>query len=326
MRQKRRFARLGWILMLVILSVNLSGCIQNPFQIRNSYDSYYEQQEKAETEELKGMAEDLAVIDAGSENTPGFQSNDYADLLINDDTREVLKSYRCFERVYPASVTKIMTALLVMENGDLDDEVTLEHDIDLNEDGAVASTLSKGDTVSVNDLFHGLLVKSANDCAVILAEYIAGTEEKFVDMMNERARELGATHTHFANSHGLHDDNHYTTAYDLYLIFKEVVKHDAFLETAALKDYTMTYVTADGREVSEYMQSTDEFLLNNYPVPEGVTLYGGKTGTTSMAKACLILLTENDEGERFFSVVMGAETHDDLYKFMTKLLENIVNN
>ena len=140
MRQKRRFARLGWILMLVILSVNLSGCIQNPFQITNSYDSYYEQQEKAETEELKGMAEDLAVIDAGSENTPGFQSNDYADLLINDDTREVLKSYRCFERVYPASVTKIMTALLVMENGDLDDEVTLEHDIDLNEDGAVAST------------------------------------------------------------------------------------------------------------------------------------------------------------------------------------------
>lgn len=326
MRQKRRFARLGWILMLVILAVSVSGCIQNPFQITNSYESYYAKEEEAETDNLEGMAADLAVLDAESQNTPGYQSSNYAELLINDSTNEVMKSYRCFERVYPASVTKIMTALLVLENGNLDDEITLDHDIELNEDGAVATTLSKGDTLTVNEAFHGLVVKSANDCAVILAEYIAGSEEKFVEMMNERARELGATHTHFANSHGLHDDNHYTTAYDLYLIFKEVVKHDAYLETASKKDYTMTYVTADDREVGEYMQSTDEFLLNTYSVPNGVTLLGGKTGTTSMAKSCLILLTENEAGERFFSVVMGAATHEDLYNSMTKLLENIVNN
>lgn len=326
MRQKRTCIRIAWMLILIMLSVSITGCIQNPFKITESYDSYYEKQEKNETQDLQGMAKDLAVLSADDQNTPGYQSSDYADLLINDSTNEVIKSYRCFERVYPASVTKIMTALIVLENGNLDDEVTLDHDIDLGEDGAVASTLSKGDTVSVDDLFHGLLVKSANDCAVILAEYIAGSEEAFVDMMNERAKELGATHTHFANSHGLHNDNHYTTAYDLYLIFKEVVKYDTFLDTASLKDYTMTYVTADGREVSEYMQSTDEFLLNTYPVPDGVTLYGGKTGTTSMAKSCLILMTENEAGERFFSVVMGAETHEDLYSSMTELLENIVND
>lgn len=326
MRQKRTCIRIAWMLILIMLSVSITGCIQNPFKITESYDSYYEKQEKNETQDLQGMAKDLAVLSADEQNTPGYKSSDYADLLINDSTNEVIKSYRCFERVYPASVTKIMTALIVLENGNLDDEVTLDHDIDLGEDGAVASTLSKGDTVSVDDLFHGLLVKSANDCAVILAEYIAGSEEAFVDMMNERAKELGATHTHFANSHGLHNDNHYTTAYDLYLIFKEVVKYDTFLDTASLKDYTMTYVTADGREVSEYMQSTDEFLLNTYPVPDGVTLYGGKTGTTSMAKSCLILMTENEAGERFFSVVMGAETHEDLYSSMTELLENIVND
>ena len=326
MRQKRIFARLGWILMLAILCVNLSGCIQNPFQITNSYESYYSSQEEKETEGLEGRAADLAVLDADHENTAGYQSNDYADLLINDSTNEVMKSYRCFERVYPASITKIMTALLVLENGNLDDEITLDHDIELNEDGAVVTTLSKGDTVTVNEAFHGLLVKSANDCAVILAEYIAGSAEKFVDMMNERAKELGATHTHFANPHGLHEDDHYTTAYDLYLIFKEVVKYDTFLDTASLKDYTMTYETADGREVGEYMQSTDQYLLNAYSVPDGVTLYGGKTGTTSMARSCLILMSENEAGERFFSVVMGAETHEDLYKSMTELLENIVNN
>lgn len=74
------------------------------------------------------------------------------------------------------------------------------------------------------------------------------------------------------------------------------------------------------------MQSTDQYLLNAYSVPDGVTLYGGKTGTTSMARSCLILMSENEAGERFFSVVMGAETHEDLYKSMTELLENIVNN
>lgn len=326
MKHKKIFARVGWILMLVIFCVTVSGCAQNPFEITDSYESYYAKQEKKETEDLEGMAADLAVLSAEEENTSGYQSSDYADLLINDSTNEVLKSYRCFERVYPASITKIMTALLVLENGNLDDVITLDHDIVLSEDGAVVSTLSKGDTVTVDDVFHGLLVKSANDCAVILAEYIAGSEEKFVDMMNERAKELGATHTHFANPHGLHEDNHYTTAYDLYLIFKEVVKYDTFIDTVSQKDYTMTYTTADGREVSEYMQSTDEYLLNTYAVPDGVTLYGGKTGTTSMAKSCLILMTENEAGETFFSVVMGAETHEDLYKSMTELLENIVNN
>ena len=84
MRQKRIFARLGWILMLAILCVNLSGCIQNPFQITNSYESYYSSQEEKETEGLEGMAADLAVLDADHENTAGYQSNDYADLLIND--------------------------------------------------------------------------------------------------------------------------------------------------------------------------------------------------------------------------------------------------
>ena len=326
MRRFSFFAPMGWILLLVMISTQLSGCVQHSSAEDDSYASYYARQEEEEQQELKGMADDLAVLGREDENTPGYQSDDYADLLINDSTNEVLRSYRCFEKNYPASLTKVMTALLVLEHGNLDDEITLEHDIVLTEDGAVVSTLSKGDTVSVDDVFHGLLIKSANDCAVILAEYIAGSEEAFVDMMNQRAVELGATHTHFANPHGLHEEDHYTTAYDLYLIFKEAVQYDTFVDVVSTKDYTMTYTTADGREVSEYMQSTNHYLLNEYPVPDGVTMFGGKTGTTSMARSCLMLMTENDEGERFFSVVMGAETQEDLYNSMTELLENIVNN
>jgi D-alanyl-D-alanine carboxypeptidase (penicillin-binding protein 5/6) len=170
-----------------------------------------------------------------------------------------------------------------------------------------------------------MLIKSANDCAVILAEYIAGSEEKFADMMNAKARELGATHTHFVNPHGLHDDEHYTTAYDMYLIFKAAVEYDKFVNTISMKTYHMTYENSQGQTVGEYVQTTNHYLLNDYPLPEGVTMYGGKTGTTSIARSCLVLLTENEGGDRFFSVVLGAESQDAVYQSMTRLLEKTLN-
>lgn len=314
----------AWLMVFLMLT-GIAGCTNNPLETKETYASYYQQKKQQEQQELKGMAENLAVIGREEQDSPGYFSEDYADLLINDTTDEVVQSYHCFEKVYPASITKIMTALLVLEHGNFDDKITLQRDTVLTEDGAVVSTLSKGDTVSVDDLFHTLLIKSANDCAVILAEYIAGSEEAFVDMMNQKAKELGATHTHFVNPHGLHDENHYTTAYDLYLIFKEVVKYDAFVNAVSMKDYTMTYVTSGGREVSEYMQSTNHYLLNEYPVPEGVTMYGGKTGTTSIARSCLMVMTENEQGDRFFSVVLGAEGQDKLYSSMTQLLEKVAS-
>ncbi len=323
MRRKLCTICLSVILLFSLLGT--AGCSGNPFQFTDEYDTYYESRQEEEVQELTGMADGLAVLDADSQDSAGYESDDTADLLINDTTGEVITSRQCFARVYPASVTKIMTALLVLEEGNLNDTVTLEQDVTLSEEGAVVSTLSKGDTLTVDALFHGLLIKSANDCAVILAEYIAGSEEAFVDRMNQRALELGATHTHFVNSNGLHDKDHYTTAYDLYLIFREVVQYDAFVEAIGLKDYTMNYTTADGTRTGEYMQTTNEYLLKEYPIPEGVTMYGGKTGTTSAAGSCLILMTENEEGERFFSVVMGAETKEDLYDSMSRLLEQTGN-
>lgn len=316
---------LSTVSVLVLIVVLCSGCIGNPFQITDSFDSYYTRNREETDYGLKGMATNLAVLSAEESTDPNYQSKDYADLLINDSTNEVMESYHCFDKIYPASITKVMTALLTLEHGNLDDEITLKHDINLTENGAVISTLTKGDTVTVGQIFHTMLIKSANDCAVMLAEYVAGSEAKFVDMMNAKAKELGATHTHFVNPNGLHDNNHYTTAYDLYLIFKEAVKYDAFVDTVSSKDYTMTYTTPKKTQINEYMQSTNYYLLNEFPVPEGVVMYGGKTGTTSMAKSCLILMTKNKKGERFFSVVLGAETKEALYSSMTQLLEKTVN-
>ena len=320
--KKRILATVSVLALTVVLC---SGCSGNPFQISDSFDSYYTKNKEDTGSDLRGMAANLAVLSEEESTDPDYQSKDYADLLINDSAGEVLESYHCFDKVYPASITKVMTALLTLEHGNLDDEITLKHDINLTENGAVISTLTKGDTVTVGQVFHTMMIKSANDCAVILAEYVAGSEAKFVDMMNAKAKELGATHTHFVNPNGLHDNDHYTTAYDLYLIFREAVKYDTFVDTVSSKDYTMTYTTPKKTQINEYMQSTNYYLLNEFPVPEGVIMYGGKTGTTSMAKSCLILMTKNKKGERFFSVVLGAETKDDLYSSMTQLLEKTVN-
>ena len=319
---KRRL-RNSTVALVIILTLLLSGCTGSPFGVKDSYEEYYSENMKKETVKNSGMAEDLAVLSAEEGTDPAYDANDLAALLINDNTKTVLESYHCFDKVYPASITKVMTALIVMEKGNMDDEIPLSHDIPISDPEAVISTLSAGDTVTVGQVFHTMLIKSANDCSVILAEYIAGSEEDFVEMMNERAKELGATHTHFANTNGLHVSDHYTTAYDLYLIFKEAVKHDEFVDVISTRNYTMTYTNANGVKVNEYVQSTNHYLTSENPVPNGVTMYGGKSGTTSMAGSCLILLTESEKGERYFSIVMGSKSKDELYDSMTKLLEMI---
>lgn len=322
----KKMIRHGLLALTLALTVFCSGCgSAGLFSLEDPYGDYYSKEKKDDSSDLEGMAGNLAVIASGDQTDPDYHSKDYADLLINDSKNEVVTSYRCFEKIYPASTTKIMTALLTLEHGNFDDQITLDHNIVMTEDGAVISTLSKGDTVSVDEVFHTMLIKSANDCAVILAEYLAGSTEKFADMMNEKALELGATHTHFVNPNGLHDDDHYTTAYDMYLIFKAACQYEKFINTVSMKTYQMTYQNASGQSVGEYMQSTNHYLLNEYPVPEGVVMYGGKTGTTSVARSCLVLMTENEDGDRFFSIVFGAKTQLDLYQSMTNLLEKTVN-
>jgi D-alanyl-D-alanine carboxypeptidase (penicillin-binding protein 5/6) len=309
------------LLSMLLLALTVLGGCQKQETSLPSYKDHYEEVKSGYTVEgCDGMAEDLAVVSLTDATDPAFSYNVKAAFTANEDTKEVLLSYHAFDKVYPASITKVMTALLTLENGNFEDEVTLTHDITFDEGNVVRSTLKKGDTVTVEGLFNALLVASDNDCAVILAEYLAGSVEKFTEMMNERAKELGATHTHFANANGLHDANHYTTPYDLYLIFREAATHDRFLNTVGQKDYTLEYTSEQGYTIEEYMSSTNAYFHNTYPIPTGITVVGGKTGTTSIAKSCLILMTKNQEGQTMISVVLGAETKDVLYQTMSDLI------
>lgn len=320
-KKLRKTAAVCALFLLLMAGSALTGCNSKAAAILPNYEEHYtETKSRYDTWQSEGMAKNLAVVPLSEATDYSFSHDVKAALSVNDDTDEVLLSYHAFDRIYPASITKVMTALLVMEHGNFEDKVTLSHDITFNEGNVVRSMLKKGDTVTVEGLFNALLVASDNDCAVVLAEYIAGSVEEFTKMMNAKAKKLGATGTHFANANGLHDPNHYTTPYDLYLIFREAAKYDRFLNTVGQKDYVMEYSTQKGYAMEEYKTNTNAYFRNLYPIPSGINMVGGKTGTTSIAKSCLILMTKNQEGETVISVVLGAETKDVLYQTMSDLI------
>ena len=185
--------------------------------------------------------------------------------------------------------------------------------------------LEPGDSMSLEQAINYLLVFSANDVAIAIAENIGGSYDDFVNLMNTEARAIGATGTHFTNPHGLHDENHYTTPYDLYLILNEAVKYDLIREILPQANYNTMFVGPDGSNKSIAVNATDAYLTGDVDAPEGITVLGGKTGTTEPAGHCLIILSQNTAGDNFISVVMKTESLDELYSDMNLLLSEIPN-
>ncbi len=156
-----------------------------------------------------------------------------------------------------------MTALVALENADLSDAVTVAQNADLNSFAADEATcgIKAGDQITLSDLLYGLLLHSGNDNATAIADICRRSTNRFAEMMNTEATKLMATGTHFVNSNGLHDDNHYTTAYDLYLIFNECIKHDDFVKIIMAKSHTAKVTGNDGT-VSEHHMGTNKLLCN----------------------------------------------------------------
>lgn len=253
------------------------------------------------------------VIDEELSGYGAFSEEDY----------DILGLYREDKKVYPASTTKVMTALLALESGKLDETVTVsKYAIESLEEGSSVCDLHVGDKLTLNELLYGLLLESGNDAAVAIAEYLSGgSEVDFVAMMNERAAQLGATRTHFVNSHGLHDKEHYTTVYDLYLIFNEALKHDEFREIMETKEFNTAITTSDGNMRSVNWRPTNYYASGDAKAPKGTTILGGKTGTTDQAGSCLVLYSKSDSDEPFVTIVMGAADKEVLYKDMNALLK-----
>ena len=244
-------------------------------------------------------------------------------VLLESSTGKVIFEQNARERRSPASITKIMTAMLALQSGKLNDTVTITQDNVTLEDGSQVCGFVAGDQVTLDQLLHCLLVYSGNDAASAIAEYVGGSTENFVQMMNDYAAKLGCTGTHFSNPHGLQDENHYTTPYDIYLMLNEAFTYPEFTEITELPSYTVTYTGSDGTEKSTTLTATDHYLTGEATAPKDVTILGGKTGTTEVAGNCLAILTQNAYGKTFVSIVMGADTKELLYQEMNSLLQNI---
>ena len=233
-----------------------------------------------------------------------------AALLLDPDTEEILYARNIHERLYPASLTKIMTCLLVLEavdNGSLAlDTVLTASDLAVSSIPADGSTagLKVGEELTVEELLYCIMLSSANEGCNILAEGVAGSIDAFVDQMNSRAAALGCEDTHFVNTNGLPDENHYTTAWDLYLITREARKHPDFMPIVGTAYHE---VPATNLSEPRNLRSTN-YLISNwythgylYKGAEGI-----KTGSTSAAGYCLVASASRNS-RSLLSVVMGAE-------------------
>lgn len=243
-----------------------------------------------------------SVLAVSSDN---LSVNSPACILVEDSTGTILYDKNSKEKMYPASTTKVLTALLVLENSNLSDIVTISKNaVSSLSGGYVTPYISAGEEFSVEQLLNVLLIPSGNIAGIALAEHISGSENSFTSLMNSRAKELGCVNSHFTNSYGFHDENHYSCAYDLYLIAKEAMKHDEFRNIVKNTSYTLA--------PSNKHPSNDRVLYSTNDLIKPTSSYfyeyaiGIKTGYTSQAKDCLISAAMKDN-MTLYCVVLGCD-------------------
>ncbi len=311
--------------LLVSALLFLSSCRSGELKSDYERDVLQKITENPDSENrLSPFSGDLCVIDPDQPYDESLIPALYAGLF-NETEKEVLYAKNAFERIYPASMTKTMTALLVAENcPDLSVMVTVTEEMTEGlKTGSSLAGLQPGDSYSLSDLLSGLLIPSGNDAANVLAFHVGGSIEGFVKMMNERAKELGMLNTHFVNAHGLHDRNHYTSVYDLYLLMRQFITHPELTEAASARDATAAAKKPDGSYEVRTWKSANSISLGYTELPEGLTLLAAKTGYTVSAGRCLVIAVRGPDKSDYIAVIAKAESHDALYAQTVTLLSEI---
>lgn len=231
-------------------------------------------------------------------------TNSKACFLMETSTSKILYDKNMNERLYPASTTKIMTAILVLENCNLTDVVTVGYNAVFSiPAGYATADLELGEQLSVEDLLNILLIPSANDAAIALAEHVAGSVENFANMMNSKAKELGCKDTNFVNPNGVHNESHYSTAYDLGLIAKHAMQNDIFASIVSKTSCTLPASNKYAKSDRSF-KTTNSLLISSSKYFSDLAT-GVKTGLTSPAGGCLIFSSSKD-GMNFVGVVLGG--------------------
>lgn len=309
-----RFAALALCFVLLFAAAPLPQAFAAPEDETGTSDTDYTEDGSEDTGDEEGDGTDASAAQPGATNTTNVTAaaanapatNAEAALLISPDSGMVLYEKNADERRYPASTTKIMTALLVLENvADLNETVTAQaSDFETLEADSSSAGIKEGETVTVEDLLYGLMLPSGNEAAYMLARHVAGSYEAFVDMMNKRAEELGCTGTHFVNPCGLHDDNHYTTARDLYKIAYAAMQDETFADIADTVQWNMSKTNM---QEERKVLTTNQLIFSSYQPWAYAYCKGIKTGNTSQAGNCFVGYAEYGDA-KLYSVVMGCDS------------------
>ena len=247
-----------------------------------------------------------ADINTNDYNPDNITTNSPSIILVDAETGKTLYSKNAFEQRFPASTTKLMTAILTLENCKLTDVATVSHDAIFNVPvGYSHASLQEGEELTIEELLNVLLIPSANDAAFVLAEHIAGSVDKFSEMMNNKAKEIGCLNTHFVNPNGIHADDHYSTAYDLSLIGRYAMQFDDIMRIAAVSQYTLPKTNKYDRE-DRIFNATNGLITPNdeYYYPEATGL---KTGYTDKSGYCIVTTAKKGDVE-LLAVVLGSDS------------------
>ncbi|WP_017755202.1 D-alanyl-D-alanine carboxypeptidase family protein [Calidifontibacillus oryziterrae] len=237
-------------------------------------------------------------------------------IIFEDSEQNIMFAKNAHSKFFPASTTKILTALVALEHGNLEDKVIVTEDVYKIPYDSSKAYINPGDELTLEQLLYGLLLNSGNDCGVAIAVHIAGSEEAFAELMNNKAQELGARNSNFVNSHGYDHPDHYTTPYDLALILKAASEYPQFLEVLETPTYKAVFKNKDGKKVTRNWRTTNHVFQNSAFNTDGII--GGKTGYTGLARHTLATVAEHN-GHRYFVVTLKGN-RDGRYIDTKKLL------
>lgn len=324
-RKRKKNGNKGPLLVVLVAGIGLLASVllfkYTQSNISVTFDKYFDgiYYMDGNIARVEPYASKLAVVEKDEIGIEDFAPE--AGLAVSLNGGNAIFSKNAYARMNPASTTKLMTILVALKKGNLEDKVTLTNAALITEPGATLANIKPGDTLSLEQLLYGLMLPSGNDAANAIAVHIGGSIEGFAEMMNEEAKNIYATSSNFKNAHGLTEEGHYTSAYDLYLIINECLKYETFRKITTTAAYEPTYTLANGQVFINHWDNSNKYLLGQASLPAGFELIGAKTGTTRAAGACLVMGTKNSaKDEEYVTVVLKAETKDILYQNMDKLL------
>ena len=309
-RQKRKLTPIGWALVFILLLIiffiiyGFCSCIAGTDSEEKSDSSEPTKTVTLTTKEPDPEPQKIELF--SNDNAEDLDISSKNGILVSLDSNEIVAQKNGNKKIYPASMTKVMTLLVAAENAtSLDDTFTYTAELidPLFLEGATMAGFKHDETVTVRDMIYGTVLPSGADAATGLAIKTAGSVEAFVALMNEKAKELGLENTHFVNTSGLHDPNHYSTCYDMAVIMKAAMENDVCREVLTAIDYT-TSATPQNPEGIHLASTMFQKIYGNEA--ENVEILAGKTGYTSEAGCCLVSFAQNINGKSFILVSSQA--------------------